>query len=77
MHAEDEFHQQAQWLKTELDQCALTLSAAQQAQLSQLYARVLQWEIDFHSAAYPESAHDYCFHRSAQHWQTLRRVNGA
>jgi thiaminase (transcriptional activator TenA) len=58
MHAEDEFHQQAQWLKTELDQCALTLSAAQQTQLSQLYARVLQWEIDFHSAAYPESAHD-------------------
>lgn len=58
MHAEDEFHQQAQWLKTELDQCALTFSAAQQAQLSQLYARVLQWEIDFHSAAYPESAHD-------------------
>ncbi|WP_130834782.1 TenA family protein [[Erwinia] mediterraneensis] len=55
MHAEEEFHQQASWLKAELDACALTLSAEEKQALSDLYGTVLQWEIDFHSAAYPES----------------------
>ncbi len=54
MHAEEDFHQQATWLKTELDQCAMTLSANEKQILSALYGTVLQWEIDFHSAAYPE-----------------------
>ncbi|KNC05859.1 TenA family transcriptional regulator [Pantoea sp. RIT-PI-b] len=52
MHAEEEFHQQALWLKTELDRCAQDLSEAEKNRLSLLYGQVLQWEIDFHSAAY-------------------------
>lgn len=52
MHAENEFYQQACWLKTELDRCATTLSDENQLALSALYGKVLQWEIDFHSAAY-------------------------
>lgn len=52
MHAEATFINQASWLKVELDKCAATLGEAQQVQLSGLYAQVLQWEIDFHSAAY-------------------------
>ena len=55
MHAGEEFHQQAIWLKAELDRCALALSAHEKQILSDLYGTVLQWEIDFHSAAYPES----------------------
>ncbi|ADU71730.1 TenA family protein [Pantoea sp. At-9b] len=52
LHAEEAFYQQASWLKAELDACALTLSASEQQRLSSLYAAVLRWEIDFHSAAY-------------------------
>ncbi|HBZ15432.1 MAG TPA: TenA family transcriptional regulator [Pantoea sp.] len=52
MHAEEEFHQQALWLKAELDRCAQELSEAEKNRLSILYGQVLQWEIDFHSAAY-------------------------
>lgn len=52
MHAEKTFINQASWLKAELDSIAATLSAAEQTRLSGLYAQVLQWEIDFHSAAY-------------------------
>lgn len=58
MHAEEAFYQQAIWLKTELDRCALALSADEQQSLSDLYGAVLQWEIDFHSAAWPESTDD-------------------
>ncbi len=54
LHAEEEFYQQASWLKTELDRCASALSAEQKLALSALYGKVLKWEIDFHSAAYPE-----------------------
>ncbi|QKJ85587.1 TenA family transcriptional regulator [Paramixta manurensis] len=52
MHAEDEFFQQASWLKAELDSCAQRLNEEQRQALSVLYGKVLQWEIDFHSAAY-------------------------
>lgn len=52
MHAEDEFYQQACWLKAELDRCAEELTPGEQTSLSVLYGHVLQWEIDFHSAAY-------------------------
>lgn len=52
MHAEDEFYQQALWLKDELDRAALALTEEEKQRLSDLYAQVLQWEIDFHSAAY-------------------------
>lgn len=58
MHAEAEFHQQALWLKAELDQCALTLNSEEKQRLSDLYRTVLQWEIDFHTAAYLESEDD-------------------
>ncbi|MFP5597895.1 TenA family protein [Kluyvera sp. 142486] len=52
MHAEDAFYQQALWLKNELDRCAVALSESEKQTLSALYGEVLQWEIDFHSAAY-------------------------
>jgi thiaminase/transcriptional activator TenA len=55
MHAEEAFHQQALWLKAELDSCAAALSDEEKSRLSVLYGRVLQWEIDFHSAAYLRS----------------------
>lgn len=54
MHAEEEFHQQALWLKAELDACASILSIEEKQRLSTLYGTVLQWEIDFHTAAYQE-----------------------
>ncbi|EPH9684458.1 TenA family protein [Klebsiella michiganensis] len=54
MHAEDEFYQQALWLKNELDRCAMALSESEKQALSALYGDVLQWEIDFHHAAYEE-----------------------
>lgn len=54
MHAEEEFHQQALWLKTELDAWASALSIEEKERLSVLYGTVLQWEIDFHTAAYAE-----------------------
>ncbi|HBY5377673.1 TPA: TenA family transcriptional regulator, partial [Klebsiella pneumoniae] len=54
MHAEDEFYQQALWLKNELDRCAMALSENEKQALSALYGEVLQWEIDFHHAAYEE-----------------------
>ena len=40
------------WLKNELDRCAMTLSESEKQALSALYGDVLQWEIDFHHAAY-------------------------
>ncbi|MGE0970875.1 TenA family protein [Klebsiella sp. WOUb02] len=52
MHAEEEFYRQARWLKEELDRCAMALSEGEKQALSVLYGEVLQWEIDFHSAAY-------------------------
>jgi thiaminase/transcriptional activator TenA len=52
MHAEEEFYQQALWLKAELDRAALALAEEEKQRLSDLYAQVLQWEIDFHGAAY-------------------------
>lgn len=52
LHAEQAFYQQASWLKTELDACAATLAENERQRLSTLYAEVLRWEIDFHSAAY-------------------------
>ncbi|PKE30815.1 TenA family transcriptional regulator [Rahnella sp. AA] len=54
LHAEDAFFQQADWLKTELNRCAQTLDDGQKNALSDLYGRVLQWEIDFHSAAFAD-----------------------
>ena len=54
MHAEDEFYQQALWLKNELDRCAMALSESEKQALSALYGDVLQCEIDFHHAAYEE-----------------------
>ncbi|SWG67576.1 TenA family protein [Klebsiella pneumoniae] len=54
MHAEDEYYQQALWLKNELDRCAMALSEDEKQALSALYGEVLQWEIDFHHAAYEE-----------------------
>lgn len=54
MHAEDDFYQQALWLKNELDRCAMALSENQKQALSALYGDVLQWEIDFHHAAYED-----------------------
>ena len=50
MHADEAFYHQARWLKEELDRCAQTLSEEEKRQLSALYANVLHWEIDFHSA---------------------------
>lgn len=47
MHAEDEFYQQALWLKNELDRCAMALVKDEKQALSALYGEVLQWEIDF------------------------------
>jgi len=52
MHAEKTFIDQASWLKAELDQAAISLSDEQRQGLSVLYGQVLQWEIDFHSAAF-------------------------
>src|SRR5471030_2308279 len=52
MHAEKTFIEQANWLKAELDHCATQLSAAERQRLSVLYGQVIQWEIDFHSAAF-------------------------
>ncbi|WAT10253.1 TenA family protein [Rouxiella badensis] len=52
MHAEETFISQANWLKIELDCCAENMPEREKIQLSELYAQVLQWEIDFHSAAY-------------------------
>lgn len=52
MHAEKTFIDQASWLKAELDNCAAPLSEEQRQHLSALYGQVLQWEIDFHSAAF-------------------------
>jgi len=54
MHAEAAFFAQASWLKDELDVCALSLSPSERQRLSALYRQVLEWEIDFHSAAYDE-----------------------
>lgn len=54
MHAEKTFIDQASWLKAELDRCAAQLTAAERQRLSVLYGQVLQWEIDFHSAAFIE-----------------------
>ncbi len=54
MHSEDTFYQQALWLKDELDRCAMALSEKEKQALSALYGDVLQWEIDFHHAAYEE-----------------------
>ncbi|OON41654.1 TenA family transcriptional regulator [Izhakiella australiensis] len=53
LHAEEAFYQQANWLKEELDSCAAQLNEQQKSELSALYGKVLRWEIDFHSAAYP------------------------
>lgn len=54
MHAAEAFYQQAFWLKEELDRCAAGLNAAEQRALSALFGSVLQWEIDFHTAVYPQ-----------------------
>lgn len=50
MHADNAFYHQARWLKEELDRCARTLNEEEKRELSALYANVLRWEIDFHSA---------------------------
>ncbi|CAI0857101.1 TenA family protein [Serratia ficaria] len=52
MHAEEGFYQQACWLKDELDRCTIALGECEKQRLSALYGDVLQWEIDFHTAAY-------------------------
>lgn len=54
MHAEEAFFQQASWLKEELDSCTQALNEQQRQALSVLYGKVLEWEIDFHSAAYQD-----------------------
>lgn len=54
IHAEDAFYQQALWLKEELDSCASALGEEEKRALSVLYGEVLQWEIDFHTAAFEE-----------------------
>ncbi|TKI04382.1 TenA family protein [Martelella alba] len=56
MHAEAGFYAQAGWLKEELDRCASALSAEERRRLSALYRQVLEWEIDFHHAAYDDTA---------------------
>ncbi|WP_413736119.1 TenA family protein [Sodalis sp. RH21] len=52
MHAQEAFFAQARWLKEELDTCAAALPDGERQRLSALYRQVLEWEIDFHSAAY-------------------------
>jgi hypothetical protein len=37
-----------------IDRCAMALSENEKQALSALYGDVLQWEIDFHHAAYEE-----------------------
>ncbi len=54
MHAEEAFFAQARWLKDELDRCGAALPESEQRRLSSLYRQVLEWEIDFHSAAYTD-----------------------
>ncbi|NDL65152.1 TenA family protein [Acerihabitans arboris] len=54
MHAAEEFFAQARWLKEELDACAAAMADDERRRLSVLYRRVLEWEIDFHGAAYTE-----------------------
>ncbi len=54
MHAQEAFFAQARWLKDELDTCAESLPPGELQRLSILYRQVLEWEIDFHSAAYEE-----------------------
>ncbi len=58
MHAEETFFAQARWLKAELDQCGAALPESEQRRLSALYRQVLEWEIDFHSAAYADCPAD-------------------
>lgn len=52
LHAEDEFADQARWLRQQLDARGDTLSPAERSRLSQLFATVQRLEIDFHDAAY-------------------------
>ncbi|KAB8310113.1 TenA family transcriptional regulator [Erwinia endophytica] len=54
LHAEEAFFQQANWLKEELDRCTAGLNSELRFALSELYGKVLKWEIDFHTAAYSE-----------------------
>jgi len=56
MHAEEAFFAQARWLKAELDQCGAALPENEQQRLSSLYQQVLEWEIDFHRAAYADAS---------------------
>jgi len=52
MHAEEEFADQARWLKAQLDTTGRHLPRDARRRLSQLFGRVLRMEIDFHSAPY-------------------------
>lgn len=54
MHAAEAFFAQARWLKEELDACAAALPETERRRLSALYGQVLEWEIDFHQAAYAQ-----------------------
>lgn len=52
MHTTDAFLNQAKWLKNEVDIIEGTVTAKKSTQLSMLYGKAMQWEIDFHYAAW-------------------------
>ena len=54
LHAAPEFEAQARWLKAELDRCGAGLPEVEMGRVSALFNRVVQLEIDFHSAAYAQ-----------------------
>lgn len=52
LHTSEEFAAQACWLRDRIDAAGPKLDAAQQAQLSAIFAEVQRLEVDFHAVAY-------------------------
>lgn len=52
IHAHANFAAQAKWLKDQLDEAGIGLSAVERARLSTIFGRVQQLEIAFHDAPY-------------------------
>lgn len=52
IHAHADFAAQAKWLKDQLDEAGIGLSAVERARLSTIFGRVQQLEIAFHDAPY-------------------------
>lgn len=52
LHADQEFAEQALWLKRELDKAGESLSENDRQRLSAVFGRAMQLEIDFHNAPY-------------------------